>query len=76
MEVDYIKHAVSQDTLLAYQALNKRFDIHSNASDYHLGAVISQNGKPIALYSRKLTGPHPWYTVTEKELISTVKNLQ
>ena len=63
---DDIKRAISQDTLLAYPEFNKRFDIYMDASDYQLGAVISQNGKPIAFYSRKLTGPQTWYTVTEK----------
>ena len=37
-----------------------------DASDYQLGTVINQNSKPIALYSRKLTGPQTRYTVTEK----------
>ena len=33
---DYIKRAVSQDTLLVYPYFNKRFDIHTDARDYHL----------------------------------------
>ena len=50
---DDIKCCVSQNTLLAYPDFNKRFDMHTNASDYQLGAVIIQNGKPIAFHSRK-----------------------
>ena len=65
-EFDAIKRAVSQETLLSYLDLNKRFDIYMDASDYRLGTVINQNSKPIALYSRKLTGPQTRYTVTEK----------
>ena len=61
---DDIKRAVDQDTLLSYPDFNKRFDIHTNARDYHLGAVIIQHGKPIALCRRKLTGPQTRYTVT------------
>ena len=60
---DDIKQAVAQDTLLAYPDFNKRFDIHTDASKYQLGSVISQDGKPIDLYSRKLTGPQKRYTV-------------
>ena len=63
---DDIKHAVSQDTLLVYPNFNKLFDIHMDAIDYQLGAVISQNRKAIAFYSRKLTGPKTRYIVTEK----------
>ena len=63
---DDINWAVSQDNLLAYPDFNKLFDIHTDAIDYQLGAVISQNVKLIAFYSRKLTGPQTRYTVTEK----------
>ena len=38
---DEIKRAIDQDTLLAYPDFNKRFDIHTDASDHQLGAVIS-----------------------------------
>ena len=52
---DDIKRTVSHDTLLVYPDSNKRFGIHTDAINYQLGAVISQNVKPIAFYSRKLT---------------------
>ena len=63
---DYIKRAVAQDTFLVHPYFNERFDIHTDAINCQLGAVISQNDKPISLYSRKLTGPKTRYTVTEK----------
>ena len=44
--------------------------------DYHLGEVVIQNGKPIALYTRKLTETQKRYIVTEKELLSIVKTLK
>ena len=43
---------------------------------YHLGEVVIQNGKPIALYTRKLTETQKRYIVTEKELLSIVKTLK
>ena len=61
-----INRAVAQEILLAYLDFNKRFGIHTDARYYQLGAVISHNGKPIAFYSRKLTRPQLWYTLTEK----------
>ena len=57
---DDIKHAVSQDILLTYPDFNEQFHIHTDNSNYQLGAVIIQNGKPIAFYSHKLTGPQTW----------------
>ena len=73
---DDIKRAVAHDTLLAYPDFNKRFDIHTYASNHQLGAVIIHNGKPITFYSRELTKKKNQYTVTEKELLSIVKNLK
>jgi RNase H-like domain found in reverse transcriptase len=34
--------------MLAYPNFNEPFEIHTDASHYQLGAVISQKGKPIA----------------------------
>ena len=65
-----VKRAVGREALLAYPDFNEEFDIYTDASDYQLGAVISQKGKPIAFYSRKLTDAQTCYTTTEKELLS------
>ena len=62
---DDIKKAVAHDTLLAYPDSIIVFDIHKDASDYQIGEVISQEGKPIFLYSHKLTGTQTRYTVPE-----------
>ena len=62
--------------MLAYPDFTQRFDLHTDTSDYQLGAVISQKGRPIAFYSRKLTGAQTRYTVTEKELLSIVEVLK
>ena len=50
-----IKKVLSEEVMLAFPNFNKPFDIHTDSSDYQLGAVISQDGKPLAFYSRKLT---------------------
>ena len=48
------KAMICKETLLIYPDWNSPFIIHTDASDYQLGVVISQNGKPIAFFSRKL----------------------
>ena len=48
--------------LLIYPDFNKSFDIRTDASELNLGAVIIQNGKPIAFCSCKLTIPHTVYS--------------
>ena len=67
---------MARDTLLAYPDFNEEFKINSNARDLKLRAVIRQKGKPIALYSRKLTDNHKRYTVIEKELLRIVETLK
>ena len=57
---------VSQETLLTYPDWNYPFDIHTDASDVQLGAVISQQGRPIAFFSRKFNIAQLNYTTTEK----------
>ena len=62
---DEIKQIVTHDTLLIYPDFNKCFDIHVDASDLQIGAVIIQEVKSIAFYRRKLTGLQTQHTVTE-----------
>ena len=71
-----LKKMIAKETLLAYPNFNKPFDIHTDASDYQLGAVISQNNKPIAFYSRKLNSAQRNYTTAEKELLSIVETFK
>ena len=68
-----IKGMVSQETLLTYPDWSKPFDLHTDASDFQLGAVISQEGKPVVFFSRKLNSAQKNYTTTEKELLSIVE---
>jgi len=70
------KRVVAKETLLAYPNFNKPFQIHTDASHYQLGAVVSQEGKPIAFYSRKLNPAQTRYTTTERELLSIVETLK
>ena len=73
---DTIKRVVAREVLLAHPDFTKKFDIHTDASKYQLGAVISQNGKPIAFYSRKLNSAQLNYTTTERELLAIVETLK
>ena len=50
-----IKKVLAKETILNYPKFDRPFDIHTDASDRQLGSVISQDGKPLAFYSRKLS---------------------
>ena len=64
------------ETMLAFPDYSKPFEIHTDASAFALGAVISQNKKTIAFYSRKLNLAQTRYTTTERELLSIVETLK
>ena len=49
-----MKQLIAQETLLAFPDWSKPFDVFTDSSDYQLGGVIQQEGKPLAFYSRKL----------------------
>ena len=71
-----IKRVIGREVLLGYPGFNAPFEIHTDASKLQLGAFISQKGKPIAFYSRKMNSALHNYTTTEKELLSIVETLK
>jgi hypothetical protein len=73
---DLIKTAISKDVLLSYPDFSAPFDIFTDASKLQLGSVISQGGRPVAFYSRKLNPAQQRYTTTERELLSIVETLK
>ncbi len=70
------KQILSTEVLLAFPVFDKPFTIHTDASHRQLGAVISQDDRPIAFYSRKLNDAQTRYTTTERELLSIVETLK
>jgi RNase H-like domain found in reverse transcriptase len=58
---------MSKETLQAFPDFEEIFHIYTDASDYQLGVVIIQKGKPLAFYSRKLNAAQKRYTTGEQE---------
>ena len=73
---DKMKALMARETLVTFPDFTKEFEIHTDASKLQLGACISQEGKPVAFYSRKLQPAQTRYTTTERELLSIVETLK
>ena len=71
-----MKTLIAKETILTYPDFSKKFTIHTDASDVQMGAVIMQEGKPLAFYSQKLSKAQLDYTMIEKELLSIVENFK
>jgi transposase InsO family protein len=71
-----VKQILSKEAILAFPDFSKEFVIYTDASKYQLGGVITQEGKPLAFYSRKLNDAQTRYTTTERELLSIVETLK
>ncbi len=71
-----VKAAIAKETVLAYPDFLKPFEIYTDASSMQLGAVITQDNRPIAFFSRKLSKTQKKYSVTEIELLAIVETLK
>lgn len=56
--------------------LNKPFQLITDASDYALGAILIQDGAPVAFESRMMNPSERNYSTTDKELLAVVHALK
>jgi hypothetical protein len=71
-----VKAAIAKETVLAYPDFSKPFEIYMDTSSTQLGAVITQDNRPIAFFSRKLSKTQQKYSVTEIKLLVIVETLK
>ncbi len=73
---DHVKATIAKEVVLAYPDFSKVFEIHTDASGKQLRAVITQDNRPIAFFSWKLSDSQRKYSVTKIELLAIVKTLK
>lgn len=66
----------SEDVLLLHPDFNKPFELTTDASSTAIGAVLSQNNRPISMISRTLTPTEENYATNEREMLAIVWSLQ
>jgi hypothetical protein len=71
-----LKDKSTHSPLLQLPDFSKTFELECDASGIGLGGVVLQEGKPIAYFSEKLTGPTLNYLTYDKELLALVRTLE
>ncbi len=71
-----IKTASAKDVVLAYPDFSQGFEIYTDSSKFQLGAIITQNNRPLVFFSCKLNTAQQKYSVIEQELLAIVKTLK
>ena len=73
---DKLKSVITSAPVLAYFAKSKETVLRVDASSTGLGAVIMQEGKPVAFRSKTLTPLEKMYANIERELLAIVWGAQ
>jgi hypothetical protein len=71
-----LKQKLVEAPLLCTSNEQLPYEVVTDASDLELGAVLLQEGHPVAFESRKLNSAELNYTVTEKEMLAVVHALR
>ena len=73
---DNVKAVIAKETVSAYPDFSKPFEIYTDTSSTQLGAVITQDIRPIAFFIRKLSKTQQKYSVMEIELLAIAETLK
>lgn len=65
-----LKTLISSHPILRFPDFMKKFDLTTDASNYAVGAVLSQEGHPICYASRTLNTHEKNYSATDKEFLA------
>ena len=72
---DTVKHSLTNAPLLAHPDPNKPYTVISDASVNGTGAVLLQDGKPVAYHSHKFSRAEYNWTTGEQELCAVMQAL-
>ncbi len=67
---------IAHNVTLAFPDYFQGSEIYTDSSNLQLGAMVTQNNRPLAFFSRKLSPAQQKYIVTEQELLAIVETLK
>ncbi len=73
---DHVKATSAREVVLAYPDYSNVFENYTDASSKLVGTLITQENRPIAFFSRKLSTTQRKYSVTNIEILAIVKTLK
>jgi hypothetical protein len=75
-DFDTLKDKISSTPVLALLNLRQPFEIQTDASNYAMGEVLLQHGKPICFHSKTFNGVVIKYPTYDKELYALVQSVK
>jgi hypothetical protein len=71
-----LKGILMKTSMLKLSDFDKDFEIHSDASNFMIGRVLVQNGRPVAFESKKLNETKRRWLIHEKEMWAVIHCLK
>ena len=71
-----LKNKLSSPPMFKFSEFDKPFEVHTDASDFAIGGVLMQDGRPIVYKSKKLDGCQRMWPIHEKEFFAVVHCLK